>query len=308
MLPLAIPAPVDAAAWGRRIRESFFPLELEPASAAGFAAEARLSVMPRCRIARVRASAHRVTMRPQSCRPLQRRQLKILWLLAGSARLRQNGVALDVPAGHWTVYEATQPYELSMSEGAECVAALCEMDDGGAFDELHAGLAGQVLPTEGGAAVVLAAVDAVNAAGERFSPASKAGTADFISSLLLQDLQFRQRCATATRRRTPEALLAEARRFVLLNLESPELSPDQIAAALNVCRRSLYLAFEPTGETPQALVQRLRLERCRDLLGRAPASSITEIALDHGFSDPAYFARLFRRRFGITPSQCRAGR
>lgn len=53
-------------------------------------------------------------------------------------------------------------------------------------------------------------------------------------------------------------------------------------------------------------MQRLRLERCRELLGRTPALSITEIALDHGFSDPAYFARLFRRRFGITPSQCRA--
>jgi len=188
------------------MRESFFPLELEPARAFGFAAEARLSVLPRCRIARVRASAHRVTMRAQSCRPLQRRQLKILWLLAGSARLLQNGVALDVPAGHWTVYEATQPYELSMSEGAECVAVLCEMDEvgeGGAFDALRAALAGQVLP----------------------------------------DLQFRQRCVTATRRRTPAALLVEARRFVLLNLESPELSPDQIAAALNICRRSLYLAF-----------------------------------------------------------------
>ena len=37
----------------------------------------------------------------------------------------------------------------------------------------------------------------------------------------------------------------------------------------------------------------------------ADGASITRLALQSGFSDPAYFARLFRRRFGVTPSQCR---
>ncbi|CAB3750784.1 hypothetical protein B7G54_05780 [Burkholderia puraquae] len=86
-----------------------------------------------------------------------------------------------------------------------------------------------------------------------------------------------------------------------------ELSPDCIAAAMKVCGRTLYQAFESIGERPQAMIRRLLLEKCHEVLSQAGAdgASITRLALQSGFSDPAHFARLFRRRFGVTPPQCR---
>ena len=39
----------------------------------------------------------------------------------------------------------------------------------------------------------------------------------------------------------------------------------------------------------------------------AAGLAIADVAYRTGFLDPAYFARLFRKRFGITPRQWRAG-
>ncbi len=55
------------------------------------------------------------------------------------------------------------------------------------------------------------------------------------------------------------------------------------------------------------MIQRLRLEKCYEVLSQtgADGASMTRLALQSGFSDPAYFSRRFRRRFGVTPSPCR---
>ena len=50
--------------------------------------------------------------------------------------------------------------------------------------------------------------------------------------------------------------------------------------------------------------ERLLLEACRQLT-YLPAS-IATIAYELGFQDPAYFSRLFKKRFGVTPSDYRA--
>ncbi|HEY6869954.1 MAG TPA: helix-turn-helix domain-containing protein [Novosphingobium sp.] len=67
-----------------------------------------------------------------------------------------------------------------------------------------------------------------------------------------------------------------------------------------VCRRSL-------GRAPgEVVLDRLLLEAMRALT--YSSSAISEIAHDLGFSDPAYFARFFRRRTGATASRFRRER
>jgi len=62
-----------------------------------------------------------------------------------------------------------------------------------------------------------------------------------------------------------------------------------------------------TGETLFEFIQRLRLERAGSaLIGRADAG-VLEIALDHGFTSAATFARAFRAHFGMTATAWRAG-
>jgi AraC family transcriptional regulator len=62
-----------------------------------------------------------------------------------------------------------------------------------------------------------------------------------------------------------------------------------------------------TGRSPyQALID-LRMHHAQELLGR-PALSIAEVALACGYAQPAHFAKLFRRSFGVTPTDWRRER
>lgn len=61
-----------------------------------------------------------------------------------------------------------------------------------------------------------------------------------------------------------------------------------------------------TAYSPMAYLTRLRIARARSLL-RMSEASITEIAISCGFSSSQYFANVFRRCVGQTPSAYRAG-
>jgi AraC-like DNA-binding protein/ActR/RegA family two-component response regulator len=76
-----------------------------------------------------------------------------------------------------------------------------------------------------------------------------------------------------------------------------------------LCGLSAYrfsrLFREETGTTFQAHLVSLRLERAKALLGN-PSASVTDVGYTVGFNSPSYFARAFRRAFGVSPSQFRS--
>ena len=63
------------------------------------------------------------------------------------------------------------------------------------------------------------------------------------------------------------------------------------------------LVRRTTGERFSALRRRMQLERAIGLL--RSGTSVKEAALAAGFSEPAYFSRVFARRFGVPPSRWR---
>jgi AraC-like DNA-binding protein len=86
-------------------------------------------------------------------------------------------------------------------------------------------------------------------------------------------------------------------------LEEPEntLTPAQIAAkygwSLDFLR---HLCHEVYSQSPVQLKTRARMRYARELL--AVGIPIGEVARRSGFSDTSYFARLYRREFGLAPS------
>ena len=61
------------------------------------------------------------------------------------------------------------------------------------------------------------------------------------------------------------------------------------------------------GEPPAEYVRRLRLEKAAALLVNEPLETVTAIALACGFSTSALFCRLFKARFGMSPTAWRDG-
>lgn len=80
-----------------------------------------------------------------------------------------------------------------------------------------------------------------------------------------------------------------------------------IAAQLGLSVRQLERRFDAAlGERPSQLYRTLRLRYARWLL-ETTTRSITEIAIDAGFSDCAHFSRQFKALHGSSPSRARHG-
>lgn len=60
-----------------------------------------------------------------------------------------------------------------------------------------------------------------------------------------------------------------------------------------------------TNMTPVRFLQMIRLEAAKRWLSERANASITEIAMDAGFSSSQYFATCYKRRFGLTPQETR---
>jgi AraC family transcriptional regulator len=85
-----------------------------------------------------------------------------------------------------------------------------------------------------------------------------------------------------------------------------DLSLEDIAEAAHFSEFHFHRIFSAVvGETPQQFLNRVRLERAANFLVKNPTRSITQIAIDCGFSSPATFARSFKKHFGITANEYR---
>jgi AraC-like DNA-binding protein len=90
----------------------------------------------------------------------------------------------------------------------------------------------------------------------------------------------------------------------------PELNPGDVATALGISKRYVHALLAESGTTFVCLLNRIRLERASEMLAdpRFASLQVAEIAWRCGYLDSSYFARLFRRRFDMRPSDWRLRR
>ncbi|TKT69088.1 helix-turn-helix domain-containing protein [Aquamicrobium sp. LC103] len=121
-------------------------------------------------------------------------------------------------------------------------------------------------------------------------------------------------CVAPSRERLEEAstsisnmLLERARCYIQANLHDPDLDLKGLLHELGISRSRLYRLFEPTGGVMR-YIQHRRLVAAHVALADAnDRRRILEIAESCCFSDGAEFSRAFRREFGYSPSEVRAG-
>lgn len=96
---------------------------------------------------------------------------------------------------------------------------------------------------------------------------------------------------------------SEIKAYVDQHLTDPGLSVDRICRAFGVSRSSLYRDFATVGGVGEYISKR-RMERTLNLLLSTPPSRdrVQSIAARSGYKDTDQFSRLFRQRFGVSPS------
>ena len=89
--------------------------------------------------------------------------------------------------------------------------------------------------------------------------------------------------------------------YIQTHYDEP-LSLGDIASYIGMSEQHLIRTFrKESGVTPIEYLKRYRIRQAKQLLA-AGSLSITKVAMAVGFSDSSYFARVFRREVGMSPS------
>ncbi len=95
--------------------------------------------------------------------------------------------------------------------------------------------------------------------------------------------------------------------WIRRHLGDPSLSVGTVARGLGVSERSLARAFGETGRGVARTILEMRLAAAHRLLTGPGAPPVQEVAQSCGFVSAAHFSRVFRDRYGVSPSEARAG-
>lgn len=90
------------------------------------------------------------------------------------------------------------------------------------------------------------------------------------------------------------------------NHYSEKISLDQIAGNMYLSPFYISKIFKSEiGDTPIRHLINIRLEKARELLESGEDRSIQEVAAMVGYDDAYHFSKLFKKRYGMSPSQAR---
>lgn len=87
------------------------------------------------------------------------------------------------------------------------------------------------------------------------------------------------------------------------SISNSEYDVEQLATDMGMSRSQLYVQCkEALEKTPAVFILEIRMKRAMQLMENH-SLRINEIAYRVGFSDPKYFAKVFKKHVGVTPSQ-----
>lgn len=100
-----------------------------------------------------------------------------------------------------------------------------------------------------------------------------------------------------------EKFLLKLSKYVEENIEDPDLTVEELSKVMFVSRGTLYnRVLSLTGETPVEYVRSVKLKKSIALLQKNDMK-ISQIAYAVGFSNPNYFARAFKAKYNVSPTE-----
>ncbi|MES2645976.1 MAG: two-component regulator propeller domain-containing protein [Bacteroidota bacterium] len=99
-----------------------------------------------------------------------------------------------------------------------------------------------------------------------------------------------------------EKFIQQALELVEKNMSNITFSVEDLSRELLLSRVGLYKKMVMlTGKTPIEFIRDIRMKRATQLLINSKMN-VAEIAYEVGFNDPKYFAKAFKKQFGVLPS------
>jgi len=130
--------------------------------------------------------------------------------------------------------------------------------------------------------------------------ADEKSVGEYLTDLLEKCIRMRNSKACAGK-----SIAGQAKAFIAAHFHEPEISLSAVAESVNVCATYFsYIFKKETGETFVSYLTHVRIEKAKALLGSS-TQRISQISSEVGYNDYHYFACIFKKMVGLTPSQFR---
>jgi AraC-like DNA-binding protein len=309
--PTIVPvAPVytnEFSHWGEAMSQrllSFDAPRQQPSE--NFAGQATIARFHQCVVADIRTTAHKVMRTRSLVSSDNDRYFKVMWQVSGRNQIGHSGQSFTIDPGQWAIYDTAKPYTVDTSDRSRFLVLLLPASQLGRWEADIEFAAGNVMASRGTSEIARAALTGLLADGVELGHTGAKVMQDSIGALLGAAIAQVHDGVAETDGRAMRRL-RKARSYIDDNLTHPDLSPQAVALACGMSRRSLYTAFNAIGQTPNNYIQQQRLaEAAQRLADPNLRLTITQLAFELGFSDGAHFSRVFSERYGLTPSNWRS--
>jgi AraC-like DNA-binding protein len=283
-------------------------VDIEPIGDEPFHADVTFSLLPGVGIAAgSRSPAHyRVT------RDLARQGGDVVVfsvLRAGLATTSQFGTELNCGIGGASLLSSADPFTATLhSEGSFLTLALPHRSIAALVPNFSAAFGHPIASNNAALRLLVRYLDIVSVGDELTNPDIARSISTHIVDLAALALGARGDHAELARLRGGKvARLRAIRSDILQELDRDDLSIELIAARHGISARYVRKLFEDDGSSFSSFVLAERLAKAQRMLAdrRYAHLNITQIAHESGFGDISYFNRVFRRRYGLTPSHVR---
>jgi AraC family transcriptional regulator, positive regulator of tynA and feaB len=303
-----VPEPEQFAFWNEVVWEAFIPVSVTRTGEGSFVSSITARQVGPLGISRIASPAQSVA-RTSSQVSSQAGDIFFLNLpLADSSFASQDGRTAQLKKGDFVILDSSRPFELGFEDDFQQISLTLPHD-----------LLAPLLATPGQAtamrvrgdcgvgAVASAALRALASAGGSYDRQAARSLTDQLAGLVALALGGVQAPPASA---TPALLLQAALDEVERSLSDPDLSPTRVAERVAISTRYLHQLFSDRGTSFGRWVLARRLQRCQQDLTDNDRNhwTIAEIACQHGFRDPSYFARAFRAHYGVSPSELRGRR
>lgn len=303
---VALPDEIDL--WRHRLADAFAGLRTEAVRTDWMQGTLPEGNLGEVSTFKVTGYPHVLRRTPRVVREQPVELLKVCLPLRGRMIVHQFEHELVVEPGGLAVYDTGRPYDLRLDGDWECAVMTFPRSALGLPEAWVTGAMGRIHEARQGPGSVLrnlipsslqqAGIDIPASARIRFGEAG----VQLLASVISQE-------KTVCTDEASDAMRLQAIEYVRYHCQSPNLSHGDVASALHMSPRTLDRLFENEPSTLTEMIREMRLDGARRELidPRSTYQTVSAVAAHWCFPDAAHFSRLFKSRFGVSPSMARQG-
>lgn len=300
-----LPVPEQFVFWRDVCWQAFVPVSLTRYGDGPFAGSVSMRRVGALTVSLISSQAQSVT---RSEADIARQAGDVFFLnlpLTAGTSATQQGRTAQLAADDFTLVDSTRPFGLQFTQPFQQISVTLPHDLlapqlANPLEATAVRVPGQV----GVGAVASAALRSLATVNEPFDRHAARSVGEYLAGLIALAVGG---VSTPPASASRAVLLQAALDAVERSLGDPDLSPSSVAQSIGISTRYLHRLFADRGLSFCRWLSTRRLERCyRDLTDPTRSHwTIAQIACHHGLTDPAYFARTFKRHYNATPREVR---